>query len=196
MIDLQALDAYTEAVIANILSGAPLPENPGGMVPDGDIGYSCKDRDIVGRALLDHRSRGGELVKRLKDGEGKLADEVTFWGHLLATMVSGFPGTFSLVTCPPSSGKREFYLAAALAQTVANDLGMEYCPLFINPTPRGHRATLHEKLRELIEYQYLRKADGTSIFVVDDTKFTGMTARRCLSAGAGDLLCFCFLYAW
>jgi predicted amidophosphoribosyltransferase len=113
--------------------------------------------------------------------------------------------TFDLVTCPPSSGKRDHYLAQALAEGVAQHLGVPFESVFFNPDPRGHRASMQEKLREAdgpdaARYVYDREPDGMHILLVDDAICTRQTALRCVQAAQGqgaspDLLYFVVIYS-
>ena len=159
------------------------------------IGYSACRSTVTGRALLSSRQGGLSLVTRLKDSEGALQDEVEFWtGQVLQMLPALGELSFSCVANPPPSGKHEWHLATAMAQIAARMTGLPYKMLFQADEQRGHRASMQEKLRENIEYQYLSEPSGSTILVIDDVMCTGKTAQRCVRAAEGDSLRFLFLY--
>lgn len=154
-------------------------------------GYAVTRPGIRGRSLLHVRTGGLDLVKRLKDAEGRLDEEARFWAGRMATMLAPEPG--ECVTYPPGSGKRTYSLAGVLAAEVARVLGRECQVLFRNPTPRGNRANMVRKLQEATHYEYAGPRSGARVLVVDDHYCTGMTARRCVEAAVGARLSFLVL---
>jgi glutamine phosphoribosylpyrophosphate amidotransferase len=128
---------------------------------------------------------GNLYVQWLKDHFVECPSAAEFWIGILARMALRHDVAFDLVTCPPSSEKRDHYLAETLALGVAETLGAPFGRAFINPEPRGHRASMQEKLRErdgAARYVYDREPDGDRILVVDDAMCTRQTALRCVDA--------------
>lgn len=159
------------------------------------IGYSACRPTVIGRALLSHRQAGLNLVTRLKDSEGALREEAEFWTGQVLQMLPAFGEvSFSCVTNPPPSVKHGWHLATAMARIAADVTGLSYRALFQTDKPRGHRASMQEKLREDTEYQYLIEPSGSTVLVIDDVMCTGKTAERCVRAAEGDSLLFLFLY--
>ena len=161
------------------------------------VAYSRQIGPAIAFSLLGPKNLGYGLVTRLKDTMSPQSEEVRFWASQLAEIIDvRFEGQIHYVTHPPSSGKREFHLATHLARHVAEQLEMPYASLFSNPNERGHRASLHEKLREAGEavYEYGRKPDRSHILVIDDVIYTRGTANRCIKAARGDRLSFVVLY--
>lgn len=148
---------------------------------------------IRGFCLLNYRSYGTELATRLKDAEGQLPEEVQFWARLMARLLPQYPEPMTKVTAPPPSGKREYNLAHDLAAHIAAETGIPYERLFYNPQPRGHRATLQEKLKERLRFRYGRPPDRSAVLVVDDVTYTGRTAAACVEAAGRDRVYFLFL---
>lgn len=137
--------------------------------------------------LMRGKQAGNLWVMFLKDHFEEYPALVDFWGGILARLAERHGVAFDMVTCPPSSGKRRAYLAGALAQTVARQLGAPYEVCFSNPDPRGHRASMQEKLREAdgpqaARYLYEKEPDGEAVLVVDDAMVTRRTALRCVDA--------------
>lgn len=164
------------------------------VAPAPPVGYGLGYIDMAGRALLSARSCGVDIVYRLKDTRPMLTGEIAFWGGLLAKLTEG--RTFDAVTHAPSSGKRPAgeHLATLLAHGCAAALSLPCASLFVNEAPRGHRASIHEKLREVGGYRYTGEA-GRRLVVVDDVVYTGSTARRCMAAVGGAVeLFFAVLY--
>lgn len=152
------------------------------------LGFALTRPGVRGQALLRTGCGGMELVKRLKDAEGALAEETAFWVRQMLPLAAGVKA--SVVTAPPSSGKRAHHLATDMAQMVAAELDLPYRALFVNPNPRGNRAGMVSKLREVTTYEYGEQPAGRRVLVVDDAYCTGSTALRCVRAAQGDQLWF------
>lgn len=142
-------------------------------------GYSFARENIPIVGLLSSRNFGIELVKRMKDSDGALVGEVEFWGGVLAELFRDKNWNVEAVTYPPSSGKREYYLARCLAESCARVLGLSCLDLFVNLEPRKHRATLHEKLRETKKYALRETHNLQSVLILDDAIYTGKTIKAC-----------------
>lgn len=157
-----------------------------------ELGYSASRIGLDGRALIGPKSLGLQLLIRLKDSEGALLDEIAFWSKLVARLAPD-PSNFDLVSNPPSSGKRSYYLAETMAKIIAADLGLPYASTFTNLSERKNRASMQAKLRELKKYRYDGEP-GKRILMVDDARCTGLTALACVEAAAGCAMYFIFLY--
>lgn len=151
------------------------------------VGLALPQGRHTGRALM-RNPVGIALVQRLKDADGALPDEVAFWVSLLAEMAWSY-GPFGAVTCPPSSGKyaRRTHLATDLAHGVSDRLGVPFQACFTDPDPRGHRASVHEKLREESRAYLFKPPDAWPLLVVDDAVTTGSTFDRCQDACSGEI---------
>lgn len=142
-------------------------------------GYSFSRYGIVITSLLSSRNYGVELVKRLKDAEGRNPDEVEFWGKQLGRLVRQKDWQCDIVTYPPSSEKRNYYLALHLAEACANEIEAKCIDMFVNRQPRGHRATYQEKLREQKAYALKTQRNFDTVLIIDDAIQTGLTLAAC-----------------
>lgn len=163
------------------------------------LGYKFDRGVLSGAILLNYKTCGVELVKRLKDNGNKLANEVDFWASLLSTLVySRFDvSLFDAVSNPPSSQKPRhagYHLASELAGLVAKKIHKPYRVLWVNDTPRMAISNINVKLNENKKYTYLGEKNEANILVVDDAVFTRQTALACHQSAVGDNLLFCFLY--
>ena len=171
------------------LEAAALPPSEGARNLGGWIGYRRFVDGIQAYCVMRGKQGGNLYVQWLKDHFTVYPPAAAFWVGILARMALRHDVAFDAVTCPPSSGKRAAYLAEALAQGVAETLGVPFEPVFFNPDPRGHRASMQEKLREsdgpdAARYEYTREPSGAHILVVDDAICTRQTALRCVRAAA------------
>lgn len=150
--------------------------------PRGLLGYSYTRGRARGRALMRTRSYAVKIVSRLKDSDGQLPAEYTFWSDLLAEQAkaAGFPAV--AVTAPPSSGKHRWHLATELGQLTAAALGLPYVALWANDSPAGNRRNTVRKLSEGGDYRAILKELPGKVLIVDDFICTGMTSLRCVGA--------------
>lgn len=198
---LSDFDLQVDAILSDLLFGASFFDlevtEARADNPAPEIGYSVGDARLNGRALLSARNCGVELIYRLKDTRPLLADEIAFWGRMLAKLA---PPDTEIVTHAPSSGKRpdNEHLATLLAQSCAAELNRPFASMFINHAPRGNRGSWQTKLaeREANLYGYTGPGNGTNVLIVDDVVFTRSTAYRCRDAAieAGDKCVFAVLY--
>ena len=176
-------------------SGRETGEQPGAQAPPSEgarnlgawIGYRRFVDGLEAYCLLRGKQCGNLWVPWLKDHFTEYAPLATWWAEVLGRLALRHGVPFDAVTCPPSSGKRAAYLAEVLAQGVAGALAVPFEWCFSNPDPRGHRASMQEKLREAdgpdaARYLYEREPDGANILVVDDAMCTRQTALRCVDA--------------
>jgi len=157
------------------------------------LGWKIGGNDINGRALLPVKTGAIGLVYRLKDDRPLRLNEIEFWGWLLANLI---PPDTRWITHAPSSMKcpaneHLATLLAGFAAKAANDSASEH--FFVNNSPRGHRATMHEKLRETKNYTYSGPRSGDTIVVVDDVICTRSTAIACQAAAWPDICYFVVL---
>lgn len=145
------------------------------------LGYAIDRDGLTGRSLLDQRRQHGvELVKRLKDAEGRLDEETGFWVARLVEMVQQARRPFLGVINAPSSGKRAYHFATDLAQRIAATLGVPHVVALANPAPRGTRQSIHAKLGETAAaYQVVADLPAGDWILADDVYCTGRTALAC-----------------
>lgn len=163
------------------------------------LGYKFDRGVLSGAILLNYKTCGVELVKRLKDNGSGLMNEVEFWASMLSTLAqSRFDVTlFDAVSNPPSSQKPRhagYHLATELARSVAGKVQKPYKVLWVNDAPRMAISNINVKLNEDKKYTYLGDKSGANILVIDDAVFTRQTALACHQSAIGDNLLFCFLY--
>lgn len=158
-------------------------------------GYRFNCNAIHGLYLISARNAGKSLLIRLKDSEGALLSEIEFWAGAMASMLDSFAG-FDCVSYPPSSEKRNYYLARKLAEVVADRAGLPVHEHYHNNHPRGNRATITAKLAEVKDYSFVEtEGECKNILVVDDAISTRKTADACISAAGNRSLFWLFLYA-
>ena len=168
---------------------------PAAGAPARDLGYLLSRGEVQGRGVLGPRQEGKELLIRLKDSAGSLAGEVAFWaGQVVGLLPALELDRVDWITPAPSSKKKPYHLATALARAAADLAGLPYAELFQNDAPRGHRALLAEKLTETLAIRYRLEPAGRVIVVIDDAIYTRSTAKALIQAAGGETIRFLWLY--
>lgn len=157
------------------------------------VGYSFSAGSIHGLYLLDHRNYGKELLIRLKDSDGLLLSEIDFWATCMSGLLVDY-GEFTCVSYPPSSEKREYYLAGRLAEIISNNMDLPLHKHFINNKPRQTKANIAMKLAERKDYSFIDDMGCGPILMVDDAISTRKTALACLETSRKKMF-WLFLYA-